>query len=85
MHLAAQYCNFLPFFLQHAMGFKVGSVCRVQILVRPAFINSTNTCMCINISVQYMVTDTLGMGTFGKVKLAQHSETGLEYAIKIMD
>lgn len=34
---------------------------------------------------QYIVTSTLGQGTFGKVKLAQHQETGLEYAIKILD
>lgn len=33
----------------------------------------------------YIVTSTLGQGTFGKVKLAQHQETGIEYAIKILD
>lgn len=33
----------------------------------------------------YIVTSTLGQGTFGKVKLAQHQETGVEYAIKILD
>lgn len=33
----------------------------------------------------YIVTSTLGQGTFGKVKLAQHQETGHEYAIKILD
>lgn len=33
----------------------------------------------------YIVTSTLGQGTFGKVKLAQHQETGTEYAIKILD
>eukprot|EP00168_Porphyra_purpurea_P021245 TRINITY_DN936_c0_g2_i1.p3 TRINITY_DN936_c0_g2~~TRINITY_DN936_c0_g2_i1.p3 ORF type:complete len:144 (+),score=40.32 TRINITY_DN936_c0_g2_i1:1100-1531(+) len=33
----------------------------------------------------YIVTDTLGQGTFGKVKLAKHSDTGMEYAIKILD
>lgn len=33
----------------------------------------------------YIVTSTLGQGTFGKVKLAQHQETGKEYAIKILD
>lgn len=31
------------------------------------------------------MTDTLGQGTFGKVKLAKHSDTGMEYAIKILD
>jgi 5'-AMP-activated protein kinase, catalytic alpha subunit len=36
-------------------------------------------------SLQYIVTSTLGQGTFGKVKLATHQETGLEYAIKILD
>jgi serine/threonine protein kinase len=34
---------------------------------------------------KYIVTSTLGQGTFGKVKLATHQETGLEYAIKILD
>lgn len=33
----------------------------------------------------YIVTATLGQGTFGKVKLAQHQETGQQYAIKILD
>lgn len=33
----------------------------------------------------YIVTSTLGQGTFGKVKLAQHQDTGVEYAIKILD
>lgn len=33
----------------------------------------------------YIVTSTLGQGTFGKVKLAQHQESGVEYAIKILD
>lgn len=33
----------------------------------------------------YIVTSTLGQGTFGKVKLAQHQETGNQYAIKILD
>jgi len=27
----------------------------------------------------------LGQGTFGKVKLAKHNESGIEYAIKILD
>jgi len=27
----------------------------------------------------------LGQGTFGKVKLAEHTESGIEYAIKILD
>ena len=31
------------------------------------------------------MTPTLGKGTFGKVKPAQHVETGQEYAIKILD
>lgn len=33
----------------------------------------------------YSVTSTLGQGTFGKVKLAQHQESGREFAIKILD
>eukprot|EP00172_Hildenbrandia_rubra_P001046 Plantae.Rhodophyta-Hildenbrandia_rubra.ctg16273.p2 GENE.Plantae.Rhodophyta-Hildenbrandia_rubra.ctg16273~~Plantae.Rhodophyta-Hildenbrandia_rubra.ctg16273.p2 ORF type:complete len:441 (-),score=93.45 Plantae.Rhodophyta-Hildenbrandia_rubra.ctg16273:1980-3302(-) len=33
----------------------------------------------------YIVTDTLGQGTFGKVKLAIHQDTHIEYAIKILD
>eukprot|EP00170_Pyropia_yezoensis_P004126 contig_17018_g4137 len=33
----------------------------------------------------YIVTHTLGQGTFGKVKLAQNTESGIEYAIKILD
>lgn len=33
----------------------------------------------------YIVTSTLGQGTFGKVKLAQHQESGNEFAIKILD
>ena len=33
----------------------------------------------------YIVTSTLGQGTFGKVKLAQHQDSGQEYAIKILD
>mmetsp|Transcript_3186 Transcript_3186/g.6021 ORF Transcript_3186/g.6021 Transcript_3186/m.6021 type:complete len:533 (-) Transcript_3186:449-2047(-) len=34
---------------------------------------------------QYNVTETLGTGTFGKVKLARHSETGERFAIKIVE
>lgn len=30
----------------------------------------------------YIVTSTLGQGTFGKVKLATHQETGLECALR---
>jgi serine/threonine protein kinase len=30
--------------------------------------------------MQYIVTSTLGQGTFGKVKLATHQETGQECA-----
>eukprot|EP00179_Madagascaria_erythrocladioides_P025354 CAMPEP_0198341168 /NCGR_PEP_ID=MMETSP1450-20131203/46691_1 /TAXON_ID=753684 ORGANISM="Madagascaria erythrocladiodes, Strain CCMP3234" /NCGR_SAMPLE_ID=MMETSP1450 /ASSEMBLY_ACC=CAM_ASM_001115 /LENGTH=495 /DNA_ID=CAMNT_0044046177 /DNA_START=84 /DNA_END=1571 /DNA_ORIENTATION=+ len=33
----------------------------------------------------YIVSTTLGHGTFGKVKLARNSETGVEYAMKILD
>ncbi len=34
---------------------------------------------------QYLVTSTIGQGTFGKVKLAQNEDTGIKYAMKILD
>jgi len=33
----------------------------------------------------YIMTDTLGVGAFGKVKRARHMQTGAEVAVKIMD
>mmetsp|Transcript_9990 Transcript_9990/g.17992 ORF Transcript_9990/g.17992 Transcript_9990/m.17992 type:complete len:524 (-) Transcript_9990:316-1887(-) len=33
----------------------------------------------------YVMTDTLGVGAFGKVKRGRHIQTGLEVAVKIMD
>ncbi|KAA8490846.1 CBL-interacting protein kinase 8 [Porphyridium purpureum] len=33
----------------------------------------------------YILTDTLGVGAFGKVKRGRHTQTGAEVAVKIMD
>ena len=34
---------------------------------------------------EYVVLNTLGVGTFGKVKLAEHSRTGQQVAMKIIN
>ena len=35
--------------------------------------------------VRYILGDTLGVGTFGKVKIADHELTGHKVAIKILN
>jgi MAP/microtubule affinity-regulating kinase len=37
------------------------------------------------LTVQYNITETLGRGSFGKVKLASHRLTGAQVAVKVLD
>ncbi|KAA8494516.1 CBL-interacting protein kinase 23 [Porphyridium purpureum] len=34
---------------------------------------------------KYLIGETLGQGAFGKVKLGKHTETGVQYAVKIIE
>ena len=44
-------------------------------------------CLCVLVSlcVRYILGETLGHGSFGKVKLAEHELTGHKVAVKILN
>ena len=42
-------------------------------------------CMCISVPDRYILGETLGHGSFGKVKLAEHEFTGHKVAVKILN
>lgn len=53
-------------------------------LCRPHMCCPGLSCVLIFLSVFFFFL-CAGQGTFGKVKLAQNTESGIEYAIKILD
>lgn len=48
----------------------------------PVVVPTSNDSSCENLG-PFTILNTLGMGTFSKVKLARHSETGVMYAVKV--